>query len=164
MTRLRRRRCHANRTFRQSSEYGLTSSVTRDPSIFCSFFVSSVLYLFRRALFLLGCTARLWRFGAFLLRSGGDWGRGGRGWPLPASRAVLGPTVHLGALRCRRSTGNKVPRTTWFLWLSESASQRRYLGTQSPGANLTGNVKWDTAACRPPRCCTRPPSELNRLT
>lgn len=33
MTRLRRRRCHANRTFRQSSEYGLTSSVTRDPSI-----------------------------------------------------------------------------------------------------------------------------------
>lgn len=116
--------------FRQPSEYGLTSSVTRDPTICVLFCVERFVFV-PSGLFLLGCTAGLWRFGAFLPRSGGVWAAGAAASPLPASRAVLGPTVHLGAQRCRRTTGNKVPRTTWFLWVSESASERRYLWRDS---------------------------------
>lgn len=141
MTRLRRRRWHANRTsFRQPTRNDPTSSVIWNPCYLYSFFFKlSVFYLFRRALFCWVPPPVFVGSERFYSGTGKRACKGGGLTPPLCARTVLGPSVHLGALRCRRTTGNKVPRTTWFLWLSESGSRSRHLGTHSPGANVTGN-------------------------
>lgn len=119
--------------------------LSETPDICIPPFFSSVFYLFRRSgPFLLGCTGRLGRFGAFLPGQEGD--EGGSARPLPSLRPVLGPSVHLGALRCRTTVNS--PQVTEFRELRDfygcpkvdlgagiSASRAR-----SAAANVTGNA------------------------
>lgn len=94
------------------------SSVIREPCYLCSSFFCWTFSICSVGPFF-AALHRLWRFVAFLLGLRGAREREGdhATSPYPSGRPVLGPSVHLGAMRCR-TTGNKVPRTTWFLWLS----------------------------------------------
>lgn len=142
MTRVRRRRWHANWTsFRQPTQNDPTSSVIRNPCyLYSFFFLSWAFSICSVGPFFCWVPPPVFVGSKRFYSGSGKRARKGGGLTPPlCARTVLGPSVHLGALRCRRTTGNKVPRTTWFLWLSESGSRSRYFGTHSPGANVTGN-------------------------